>query len=374
MAEYTQSQSPITRQHGGPACFRAGGEHHRLHGCVAAAQFLDSIRSVSIVYPEWRIRSTLSSQSSQSGSSSNYDSSSSGASRSNNSGYYSNSASVGPADLGTIELTKIAHRMVRDGYTQRMVRAFHNLSLTETTGPYPALKNWFIELDVDWVLQPLQFQLQHGSGYWLQEMVERWIRALTIIVSSIGQELITTRSGAPAAARFATASVSAMLVFVDAIVQFHRVENLRARLQMYMCVCSASAMLTMHATSSGIFNKICGTLESQGNRLIESICDTMVRLRQTLMNDVNSWATKIPRGKSEVHKNTRMVVDYITLMKKAHALAQKNSTQSYNTKKLRQLIDYTIDNLNNLLLRRRILNVLCNLSVGICSCSTISIS
>lgn len=104
--------------------------------------YRESIRSISVVCPDWRIRSTLFGQSG---------STTSGASRSNNSGYSSNSTSVGAADLGTSELTKIAQRMISDGYTERMVQAFHTVSLTQTFGQDPPLRNWFVELDVDWV-------------------------------------------------------------------------------------------------------------------------------------------------------------------------------------------------------------------------------
>ncbi|XBI96223.1 hypothetical protein VPH35_032535 [Triticum aestivum] len=311
--------------------------------------YRESIRSVCVVRPEWRIRSSLSDQ-----SRSTY-SSDSGALRSITSGY-SNSASVGSSDLGISELTKIAHRMGSEGYTQRMVHAFHSASLTESFGLDPALRNWFVELDVDWILKPLQFQLQFSSffsGYWLQEVVERWIRALIIIVASIDEELVTAGSGAPAATQFVTTSVSTMLIFVDAIVQVHRKENLQAMLQMCMCVRSASyAMLTMHATSSDaqeIFNKIGSTLESKENRLIESICETMEQLRRTtLMKDVNSWGTEILQG-GDVHKTTRLMVGYITLMRKAIASTQRNSARSHNTEKLQELIDYTIDYLNSFL-------------------------
>ena len=90
--------------------------------------YRDSIRSVRIVFPEWRIRSSLSDQ-----SRSTY-SSDSGASRSNNSGHSSGSASAFALErLGNQELWRIARQMSSDGYTQRMVQAFDGAS------PTPAL-------------------------------------------------------------------------------------------------------------------------------------------------------------------------------------------------------------------------------------------
>uniref|UniRef100_A0A8R7TNU1 Exocyst subunit Exo70 family protein n=1 Tax=Triticum urartu TaxID=4572 RepID=A0A8R7TNU1_TRIUA len=245
--------------------------------------------------------------------------------------------------------------MASDGYTQHMVQAFHTVSLTHTFSPGRALKNWFVELDVDWVLGPLQRHLKEASAYLLQKLVESWIRALTVIVATIDETLVTTVSDTPAVASFATARVSAMLVFVVAVVQFNREENLQVMLQMYLCVCSVSyARLMMHVSfldSRMIFNMIGEMLDREGNKLIESICNTMVQVRRTLMKDDDSWVTKILDGGGEVHKNTRLMVDDIVLMSKVHASTQ-NSAQSHNTEKLRELIDYTIDYLNNLLLRK----------------------
>ncbi|XP_037482523.1 uncharacterized protein LOC119361403 [Triticum dicoccoides] len=226
-----------------------------------------SIRSVSVLCPEWPIRSTLSGQ-----SGSNYDSSSSSASRSNNSGYSSNSASVSEADLGTSELTKIAHRMVSDGYTQCMVRAFHSTSLTETT----ALNNWFVELDVDWVLQlqpPLH--LQTVTMYWRQELVQRWIRALTIIVASMNEVMLVDHE-VLAVARFGKASISAMLGVVDTMLDVIVEDKLQVALHMYMCVSSASLMMMpeLSLKAQRIFDGISVSSKTQENGLVQAISST----------------------------------------------------------------------------------------------------
>ncbi|XP_044409883.1 uncharacterized protein [Triticum aestivum] len=117
--------------------------------------------------------STGSSYSSQSGASSY---------PSNGSGFSSGSAhaAAGARALCDLELREIARRMVHDGYTQHMVQAFHD-------APIEALGTWFSELDVDWVLQIREGhdlrQLQAGmSAPSLQDLVERWVRALAIIV------------------------------------------------------------------------------------------------------------------------------------------------------------------------------------------------
>uniref|UniRef100_A0A8R7RAG7 Exocyst subunit Exo70 family protein n=1 Tax=Triticum urartu TaxID=4572 RepID=A0A8R7RAG7_TRIUA len=235
--------------------------------------------------------------------------------------------------------------MGSEGYTQRMVQAFDSVSLTESFGLDPALRNWFVELDVDWVLKPLQFQLQSGSGYWLQEVVERWIRALIIIVASIDEELVTAGSGAPAAAQFVTTSVSTMLIFVDAIVQVHRKENLQVVLDMFICVCHASHMISSEAPS--IFNEIGATLEREGNKLWEIILNMMKEVR-TLAEEDDSWAIEIPRGGGEVHRNTRFIMDCVVSMMNART-SMKHSAPTDNTENLGGLIDGTIDYLKGLL-------------------------
>ncbi|XP_048557521.1 uncharacterized protein LOC125538298 [Triticum urartu] len=352
--------------------------------------YRDSIRSVSVVCSDWRIRSTFSRQSG---------SSDSGASRSrSNTSGSSNSVSVGAADMGTIKLTKIAQRMISDGYTERMVQAFHTVSLAQTFGKDPSLRNWFAELDVDWVLDIcLQLHLQEASTYSLQELVERWIRALTIIIATLSTKSwsqVTTVSNTPAATRFATVSVSTMLVFVVAIIQDLQVnrEKLLAMLQMYICLCSASDAMsttgpahrpgkrgarpgppapscclapgprismgrpwsTMHAVSNwdaqSIFKEIGDTLEGEVGKLMESICKTMkLLLRWTLMEDINSWATEILGGGGEVHKNIRLMVDYVVLMRKARAWTQLNTTHRHSTENFEDMINHATNYLENLL-------------------------
>uniref|UniRef100_M8C7H4 Exocyst subunit Exo70 family protein n=1 Tax=Aegilops tauschii TaxID=37682 RepID=M8C7H4_AEGTA len=259
--------------------------------------------------------------------------------------------------MGTIELTKIAQRMISDGYTERMVQAFHTLSLAQTFGQHHSLRNWFAELDVDWVLDIwLQLHLQEASVYSLQELVERWIRALTVIIATIDKKLVTTVSNTPAAARFATVSVSTMLVFVDAIVQVKREEKLLAMLQMYICLCSASdAMSTMHAVSNwdaqSIFKEIGDTLEGEVGKLMESICETMKLLSWTLDKKLNSWATEILGGGGQVHKNIRLMVDYVVLMRKARAWTQLNTTHRHSTNKFEDMIRHATNYLKILLLK-----------------------
>ncbi|KAM0855063.1 hypothetical protein ACQ4PT_050014 [Festuca glaucescens] len=308
--------------------------------CRPSSTYRESIRSVA--WPQWQIRSAGSSQSGQSGSTC---SSISGAS----------SSSV--ADFGAEELTEIAHRMVSDGYTQRMVQAF---SLRDG-----ALHNWFVELDVDWVLEicggyggsrrRLELLLQNSSTSRRQEFIDRWVRALTIIVVSTSKELVAGVHDTLAAARFGKASISAMLVVVAPILAVLKVENLQAVLHMYMCVSSASRDLgATHVVTSeaqSIFNEICVLLERKESRLIETISNSLSKMRMALICD-DSWVIDILRGGGEVHKKIQFWVGCIVLMRKAHESMQKNSTQSHKAENLRRLIDGTIGYTKDLLLRK----------------------
>ncbi|KAE8768351.1 hypothetical protein D1007_60170 [Hordeum vulgare] len=149
--------------------------------------YRESIRSVAV--SEWHNRSTLSFGSGQSGS--NY-SSNSGASSSYQSNY--SVLSSGTADLGISELTEIAQKMVSDGYLLSVFQSFVDSS--------SSLENWFVELDVYWVLQP---QKSFASWLQLQEMGERWIRALTVIVVSITELVDEIHKEETAVAQFSKA-------------------------------------------------------------------------------------------------------------------------------------------------------------------------
>lgn len=183
--------------------------------------------------------STGSSYSSQSGASSY---------PSNGSGFSSGSAhaAAGARALCDLELREIARRMVHDGYTQHMVQAFHD-------APIEALGTWFSELDVDWVLQIREGhdlrQLQAGmSAPSLQDLVERWVRDLAIIVLTMRElHVVAVDEPTPASARFGKASIDKMLAFVDAVVvpdspKGHAPgDKLWAVLNMYVCVSDASS-------------------------------------------------------------------------------------------------------------------------------------
>ncbi|KAI5009943.1 hypothetical protein ZWY2020_012080 [Hordeum vulgare] len=333
----------------------------RTNGSMAACPpwglYRDRIRTVAVSGAQ--IRSTLSSHS-QSQSSGQ-----SGSSCSGDSGSPSDSSSVVAMDFGAHELAVVARQMVSDGYTQCMIQAFHIAPALGLGGPDDrALENWFFELDVDWVLQ---IRKEHGlcqqlelhdkspswlrPASWLQDLVERWIRALIVISFSV-QAMVFTAYQMPPVARFAKASIAKMLIFVDVIAPVLRVENLQAMLDMYTSVSNASYMfmpVVISPEAQSIFSEIGSSLETRGDRLYEVLSSMMEEVRTTMEED--KWAIEILPGGGGVHRNTRLMVDYITSMKEACAPTH-NCAPSNNTVNLGHLIDDTIEYLEVLLLRK----------------------
>jgi len=304
-----------------------------------SSSYRESIRSVD--GPEWRIRSSLFPQSSYSGSS--YSSSYSGGS--NISGCSFGMVSAGVSGFGDGEITKIAHKMVSDGYLQQMVQAFGGQD------PDSVLEAWFSELDVPWVLQSRE---SHGSQFQLQpqELVERWIRSLTLIVVSIIELFLSTADVSAAVPRFGKASISVMLDFVDTL-NLSMPENLQAMLHMYVCVSTASyymvAVLLFSLEAQRVFSDIGGLLKRGENKLVQAISDIISEAKVMAFGMVDdSWDIEIVRGRGEVHRSVRMLVDCIVSMREAQA-SSKESAQSHNIEKLHNLIDDAMDYLKNMI-------------------------
>ncbi|XP_047061108.1 exocyst complex component EXO70E2-like isoform X2 [Lolium rigidum] len=245
--------------------------------------------------------------------------------------------------------------MIRDRYTQRIVQEFED-------APSDALGRWFSELDVDWVLQIREGcglrELEAGrSESSFQDFVERWIRALAIIVLSM-RELHLMTIGEPtsaATARFGKASILAMLVFVDAIVipaapKGHGPgDRLWALLNMYVCISDASSFKwsgsrrPIPLETQSIIDEINGSLSAEENKLNGAIFSTMEEIK-TFMEEEDSWAAEIPRGGGEVHRNTQFIVDCVVLIRSA--------VLNYHFENLRALLHDTTDYLKDLLWRK----------------------
>uniref|UniRef100_A0ACD5WRG6 Uncharacterized protein n=1 Tax=Avena sativa TaxID=4498 RepID=A0ACD5WRG6_AVESA len=221
--------------------------------------YRDSIRRVGVSGSEIRKPTLLNFSECQSDYSGSSYSGSSGCSSRSAPSCSSRSAHASAAEVAISQLEGIATQMVRDGYIRRMFEALdigpgggmkNFLSslpdLRLQLSPIPALEygdvpdrmldSWFSELDVAWVLQIRQ---EHGSQWQLrvqddpgssllQDLVERWIRGLTVIIHSL------TRSHSDP--RFGEASIFKMLVFVDAMIPALKAENIQAVLDMYKCV------------------------------------------------------------------------------------------------------------------------------------------
>lgn len=116
-------------------------------------------------------------------------------------------------------------------------------------------------------------------------------------------------------------------------------------LHTYICLSNASYnMCMMHLISSeaqSIFNDIGASLDRERKRLIGAISNTMLV----------GWTLDILRGAGEVHRNTRLLVNCITLMRKAHA-STKSSAHSHYTGELHDLIHDTVNYLKDLLLKK----------------------
>uniref|UniRef100_A0ACD5Z169 Uncharacterized protein n=1 Tax=Avena sativa TaxID=4498 RepID=A0ACD5Z169_AVESA len=318
------------------------------------SNYRDWIRTVAVSGQP--IRSPFSH--SQSGHSVSSYSSNSGASYSypsNNSGCSSGSPlPAAAADFGIPELKTIAGQMVSDGYTQRMVQAAfdygggpdHAVEIRFfEIAPLPAfdhaLESWFLELDVAWVLQirqghgsQWQLGLQDNSGSSLQDLVQRWIRGLTVSFFSL-VELLSIRHEMTSVLRFGETSISKMLIFVDAIVPALKAEeDLRALLDMYICVRKAMENSEKHPEL--VYLSLTPTLSVYVNMLKGAIASSTGKVK-TRIEDDDSWAIEIPRGRGEVDRNTRWFADCLV------SLDEADIGQSHC-----ELLDYMI----NLLLRK----------------------
>uniref|UniRef100_A0A452XG77 Exocyst subunit Exo70 family protein n=2 Tax=Aegilops tauschii subsp. strangulata TaxID=200361 RepID=A0A452XG77_AEGTS len=334
-------------------------------GCSTAAYpprgvYLDWIRTVAVSGAQIRSTTLSHSHSHSDYSGSSYSSASNSHLSSNNSGCSSGSASAVTFG-GQEELKRIARLMVSDGYTQRMVQAFHATSLAQGLGnggdpdTDSVLETWFSDLDVGWVLETCQehgslqqLQLQDQSASFLQDLVERWIRGLTITLQSI-LEMVSTRHEMVAVARFGKASISKMLVFVDAfLLSDVKAEKLQAVLDMYICVSRASYMFTldvMSAEAQGMFNETSGSLRSGRDRLKDAVFSGTMEEMSKVMDDGDDglWAIEIKHGGGGIHKNTRLGVGFIMSLFKAAGGHNSQKRPVYLGGLVNDMIHYLMD-------------------------------
>lgn len=335
--------------------------------CPPRHVYRDLIRSVVVSGRRNRQTLSSSSQSAHTGSSYSSDSGALDSCPPNNSGCFSSSASASAADFfDAYELRKIAHQMAIDGYTQRIVQAFDKASPVPASGyrggPDRALENWFFELDVDWIVQfhsvhGFQLHLQDKSALWLQDLIEGWVRALSIIVFSMTEVVFATYEMI-AVARFGKAIIAKMLVFVDVFLAALRAENLQAMLDMFICISRSSYMFKLlrfpaPSEAEWIFRETSDLLWSQVNRLNEAISSKMEEMRTLMEHDNDDWwAKQIKRGGGEVHRHTRLMVDCIVSMKNVRSSIENYAPIDKQPVTLGLLLSNTISYLKDLLSRK----------------------
>ncbi|KAF0919194.1 hypothetical protein E2562_028479 [Oryza meyeriana var. granulata] len=275
--------------------------------------YRDSIRSVVAVSGGLLFQSV---NSTRTGSCSSYSSDFSG-----HSSGVSAAASAGFWALRANELREIARRMVTDDYAQRMVQSFDDAATVDDV----ALERWFFELDVDWVLliregQGLR-QLEQSAASWaLHDLVGRWIRALTIMVQCFSELGLAADEPTPALARFGEASIAKMVVFVDAVLAAFKVyapaEKLHAVVNMYGHAMDASSLLSLQwllpQETQSRFDDMEDALFSKVKELHDAISCTMEEAKTLVeADDDSTWEMEMARGRGEVHRNTRLMVDCI---------------------------------------------------------------
>uniref|UniRef100_A0A0E0QFW7 Exocyst subunit Exo70 family protein n=1 Tax=Oryza rufipogon TaxID=4529 RepID=A0A0E0QFW7_ORYRU len=238
------------------------------------------------------------------------------------------------------------HQMVRDNYTQGLIRAFGRRRHDEAL-----LHKWFSQLDVEWVLllHAGQRDLDSSSVEDLMALMERWMRALLIMVQVLSMTLLElrdrrsssslagtddddafllrtkgsagNRSPAPElpdfvcvqeVVQFAEASILRMLAFVDAITlaalnddhrRRHREpEMLPGMLYLYDCFSDASP--TRHPMSSGSGS---GKNEARPGPAFDDAINGIFSRKRSKLSDA-IW------GMMEKSHRTQLMMNYIALV------------------------------------------------------------
>jgi len=341
---------------------------------TALCIYRDSIRRVSVSSDLWRSggffrrASDDSASSSEEGRTRACSSSSSQSSASSASYDASGAAPDGHDELD--ELRAIARQMVHDGYMKGLIRGFRaGGGLTSSSpclgGPDSGasreelllLSSWFSELDVEWVLRTgqgdsrMQLHLEDGCAS-LQDLMERWIKALKTMVQVFRITQLDLRARKPAAggvgsgfryfmlmatgkmaererevaqfARFAEVSLLRMLDFVDAVAEAalnddHAPETLPGMFQVYTCVVDDSptvlALLNeaSSTTSTSMFDAMNDVFLQKRDKLSIAIWSMMEKVRVSFSEE-RCWRVSLLQAAGGVHKATMLMMNYIMLL------------------------------------------------------------
>uniref|UniRef100_A0A0D9V656 Exocyst subunit Exo70 family protein n=1 Tax=Leersia perrieri TaxID=77586 RepID=A0A0D9V656_9ORYZ len=159
------------------------------------------------------------------------------------------------------DLRDIARRMVSDGFAQRMVQAFDDAAAVGEGVSRSGI-----------VVLPAGRRLgSPPKPRGTRVRCVRWIRALVVMVHCASELDLATDEPTPALTMFAGAGIAKMVVFVD-------------------------ADLKVHAPADRLHVKEAKTLAG------EAAADS-------------TWKTEIARGRGEVHRNIRLMVDCIVSLR-----------------------------------------------------------
>ncbi|KAF8698206.1 hypothetical protein HU200_035725 [Digitaria exilis] len=263
---------------------------------------------------------------------------------------------------GVEELRSIALQMVRDGYTNGLIRSF------SAAGEDLLLGSWFAELDVEWVLllttreegdkkAPRHVDLDDGCAV-LLDLMERWIKGLKSMVQvlSITQRELTSKKPttivgvrkaisyfvllatgkmaereqevlARRFVRFAEASILRMLDFVDTVAaavalndDLTAAETLPGMLQVYTCVVDDSpTVLALFKEASGGAASASDAMNDvflrKRSKLSDAIWSMMDKVRASFLTD-DCWRVSPAAGEAagDVHETTRLMMNYVKLL------------------------------------------------------------
>ncbi|XP_048551873.1 exocyst complex component EXO70A1-like [Triticum urartu] len=106
---------------------------------------------------------------------------------------------------------------------------------------------------------------------------------------------------------------------------------------------SREAQAKFKGLSKKIFMDVGGSLPREVKRLNKAVYSTVMEVRAFVEED-ESWAAEIPRGRGDVHRNTWLMVNCIKSM--------QDKARYHDTQYLRGLIDDSVLHLKELLLRK----------------------
>ncbi|KAL6846207.1 hypothetical protein ACP4OV_023655 [Aristida adscensionis] len=266
------------------------------------------------------------------------------------------------------ELHAIARQMVCDGYMQHLVRAFGvggGASSAHHGGRRPddderLLESLFWELDVEWILHVSErgvvqlLQLKDGCVS-LQDLMERWIRALKTMVQLVCIMQLEFRAMAPADvsrvwkaiqhfffrplaavrkverelevaqfARLTEVSILKMLTFVDAATAAAAAlddrrapETLPGMLQVYTCVVedlpTVPALFKETSSTATMTDAMNVVFMCKREKLSEAIWSVMEKARASFLTD-DCWQVSPEAAAEGIHESSRVVMKYITML------------------------------------------------------------